>query len=144
MFGRLPDLFCQVKMLQLEAQATLEDVARRGRGVGVETADRRVTDRHSAVAHRRVERDAEDRAVRQHGVAAGHVDPVRAFATPVPRLKPIQTLPSFVPTIATLLNFGEYLTWLMKERLPSVCLVMFVRRTGCWSHTRSFVGGRRR
>ena len=44
---------------------------------------------------------------------------------PVPRLKPIQTLPSFVPTIALLDHFGEYLTWLMNERLPSDCLVMF-------------------
>src|SRR5438132_1900684 len=31
-------------------------------------------------------------------------------AVPVPRLKPIQTLASFVPTIATLAYFGEYLT----------------------------------
>ena len=46
-------------------------------------------------------------------------------AVPVPRLKPIQTFASFVPTIAWLDHFGEYLTWLMKERLPSVCLVMF-------------------
>src|SRR5438046_8339688 len=44
---------------------------------------------------------------------------------PVPRLKPIQTFASFVPTMATLLYFGEYLTPLMKERLPKVCLVMF-------------------
>ena len=46
-------------------------------------------------------------------------------ATPVPRLKPIQTLASFVPTIATLEYFGEYFTWLMNERLPSDCFVMF-------------------
>src|SRR5207247_10164979 len=46
-------------------------------------------------------------------------------ATPVPRLKPIQTLPSFVPTIAWLDHLGEYLTWLMKERFPSVPFVMF-------------------
>src|SRR5206468_9383545 len=46
-------------------------------------------------------------------------------AVPVPRLNPIQTLASFVPTIATLAYFGEYFTWLMNERLPSVCLVMF-------------------
>ena len=46
-------------------------------------------------------------------------------AAPVPRLNPIQTLASFVPTIASLDHFGEYLTWLMNERLPSVCLVMF-------------------
>ena len=32
---------------------------------------------------------------------------------------------SFVPTIATLDHFGEYLTWLMNERLPSDCFVMF-------------------
>src|SRR5439155_8605769 len=44
---------------------------------------------------------------------------------PVPRLKPIQTLASFVPTMATLWYFGEYFTWLMNERLPKVCLVMF-------------------
>src|SRR5436190_15422400 len=44
---------------------------------------------------------------------------------PVPRLKPIQTLASFVPTIATLWYFGEYLTPLMNERLPRVCFVMF-------------------
>src|SRR5207247_7237492 len=44
---------------------------------------------------------------------------------PVPRLKPIQTLASFVPTMATLWYFGEYLTPLMNERLPRVCLVMF-------------------
>src|SRR5438067_5423024 len=44
---------------------------------------------------------------------------------PVPRLKPIQTFASFVPTMATLLYFGEYLTPLMKERLPKVCLVIF-------------------
>ena len=31
-------------------------------------------------------------------------------ATPVPRLKPIQTLASFVPTIAWLDHLGEYLT----------------------------------
>src|SRR6266567_4027591 len=37
---------------------------------------------------------------------------------PVPRLKPIQTLASFVPTMASLDHLGEYLTWLMKERLP--------------------------
>ncbi len=30
-----------------------------------------------------------------------------------------------MPTIALLDHLGEYLTWLMKERLPSVCLVMF-------------------
>jgi hypothetical protein len=48
-----------------------------------------------------------------------------ALVTPVPRLNPIQALPSFVPAIATLLNFGEYFTWLMKERFPSDCLVMF-------------------
>ena len=46
-------------------------------------------------------------------------------AVPVPRLKPIQTLASFVPTMATLWYFGEYLTPLMNERLPRVCLVMF-------------------
>jgi len=45
--------------------------------------------------------------------------------TPVPRLKPIQTLPSFVPTMPCVDHFGEYLTWLMNERLPSDCLVMF-------------------
>src|SRR4029453_1165701 len=44
---------------------------------------------------------------------------------PVPRLKPIQTLASFVPTIAWLDHLGEYLTWLMKERFPSVPFVMF-------------------
>jgi len=32
------------------------------------------------------------------------------FAIPVPRLNPICTLPSFVPTMATLWYFGEYLT----------------------------------
>src|SRR5690348_367471 len=32
---------------------------------------------------------------------------------PVPRLKPIQTLPSLVPAMAWLDHFGEYLTWLM-------------------------------
>jgi hypothetical protein len=31
-------------------------------------------------------------------------------AVPVPRLKPIQTLASFVPSIATLEYFGEYFT----------------------------------
>jgi hypothetical protein len=46
-------------------------------------------------------------------------------AVPVPRLNPIQTLASFVPSIATLEYFGEYLTWLIKERFPKVCLVMF-------------------
>src|SRR5215475_80140 len=46
-------------------------------------------------------------------------------AMPVPRLKPIQTLPSFVPAIAWVDHLGEYLTWLMKERFPSVCFVMF-------------------
>ena len=46
-------------------------------------------------------------------------------ATPVPRLNPIQALPSFVPTIASLAHFGEYLTWLMNERFPSDCFVMF-------------------
>ena len=30
-----------------------------------------------------------------------------------------------MPTIASLAHLGEYLTWLMNERLPSVCLVMF-------------------
>ena len=44
---------------------------------------------------------------------------------PVPRLKPIQTLASFVPTMATLWYFGEYLIPLMYERFPRVCLVMF-------------------
>src|SRR6266404_8288393 len=44
---------------------------------------------------------------------------------PVPRLKPIQTLASLVPTMATLWYLGEYLTWLMNERFPKVCLVMF-------------------
>jgi len=38
---------------------------------------------------------------------------VAAFTTPVPRLNPIHALPSLVPAMATLLNFGEYLTWLM-------------------------------
>src|SRR5215471_15892906 len=46
-------------------------------------------------------------------------------ALPVPRLKPIQALPSLVPTIATLWNFGEYFNWLMNERPSRVCLVMF-------------------
>ena len=46
-------------------------------------------------------------------------------AVPVPRLNPIQTLASFVPTMATLWYFGEYLTALMNERLPNVCFVMF-------------------
>src|SRR5262245_332585 len=46
-------------------------------------------------------------------------------AVPVPRFWPIHTLPSLVPTMAALWNFGEYLTWLMNERLPSDCLVMF-------------------
>jgi hypothetical protein len=32
------------------------------------------------------------------------------LATPVPRLKPIQAFQSLVPSIATLWNFGEYLT----------------------------------
>ena len=36
-----------------------------------------------------------------------------ALVVPVPRLNPIQTLPSFVPAMATLLYFGEYFTWLM-------------------------------
>src|SRR6186997_42859 len=45
------------------------------------------------------------------------------FATPVPRLNPICTLPSLVPTIATLWNFGEYLTWFIKERPASVPFV---------------------
>src|SRR4051794_16603158 len=47
------------------------------------------------------------------------------LAVPVPRLVPIQTLPSFVPAIAALCHFGEYFTWLMNERLPSVPFVMF-------------------
>src|ERR1041385_7937430 len=46
-------------------------------------------------------------------------------ATPVPRLKPICTLPSLVPAMATLCFFGAYFTWLMNERLPSVPLVRF-------------------
>src|SRR4030095_14299980 len=46
-------------------------------------------------------------------------------AMPVPRLNPIQTLASFVPSIATLEYFGEYLIWLIYERFPKVCLVMF-------------------
>src|SRR2546430_5752597 len=49
----------------------------------------------------------------------------RAWAwVSVPRLKPIQTLPSLVPTIASLDHLGEYLTWLMNERSPSVPFVM--------------------
>ena len=32
------------------------------------------------------------------------------LAAPVPRLKPIQTFASFVPTMATLWYFGEYLS----------------------------------
>src|SRR4029079_7121809 len=50
---------------------------------------------------------------------------VACEAVPVPRLKPICTLPSFVPAIATVCVFGEYFTWLMNERLPKVCLVRF-------------------
>src|SRR5689334_4798798 len=50
---------------------------------------------------------------------------VACEAVPVPRLKPICTLPSFVPAMATLCFFGAYFTWLMNERLPSVCLVRF-------------------
>src|ERR1043165_1478028 len=50
---------------------------------------------------------------------------VACDAVPVPRLKPICTLPSFVPAIATAGVFGAYFTWLMNERLPSVCLVRF-------------------
>src|ERR1043166_8716790 len=46
-------------------------------------------------------------------------------ATPVPRLKPIQKLASFVPATASLAHFGEFFPWLMYERLPSVCFVMF-------------------
>src|ERR1051326_5448563 len=46
-------------------------------------------------------------------------------ATPVPRLKPSCTLPSFVPTMATVCVFGAYLTWLMNERLPRLCFVRF-------------------
>src|SRR5664280_596653 len=44
---------------------------------------------------------------------------------PVPRLKPIWTLPSLVPAMATLWYLGEYLTWLIYERLPRVPLVRF-------------------
>src|ERR1044071_1412801 len=50
---------------------------------------------------------------------------VACEAVPVPRLKPICTLPSFVPAMATVCVFGEYFTWLMNERLPKVCLVRF-------------------
>src|SRR6187397_3214478 len=45
------------------------------------------------------------------------------FAVPVPRLKPIQTFPSFVPAIACESHFGEYLTWLMYDRSASVPFV---------------------
>ena len=38
---------------------------------------------------------------------------VAAFATPVPRLNPIQALPSLVPTMATLWYLGEYFTWVI-------------------------------
>src|SRR5689334_12519410 len=46
-------------------------------------------------------------------------------AVPVPRLKPIQTFPSFVPTIPWLDHLGEYFTWLMNERFPRLPFVMF-------------------
>src|SRR5262245_61995403 len=45
---------------------------------------------------------------------------------PVPRLKPIQGLPSLVPAMAMVWSRGEYFTWLMNDRLPRVCLVMLV------------------
>src|ERR1017187_5899630 len=38
--------------------------------------------------------------------------------TPVPRLKPICTLPSLVPAMATLWYLGECFTSLMYDRLP--------------------------
>src|SRR6267378_2919866 len=47
------------------------------------------------------------------------------LGVPVPRLKPIHALASFVPAMATLWYLGEYLIWLIKERFPKVCLVMF-------------------
>src|SRR5688572_4044688 len=48
-----------------------------------------------------------------------------AFATPVPRPVPRQTLPSFVPATATLGSLTAWLNWLMKERSPSVPFVRF-------------------
>src|SRR5215213_915893 len=42
---------------------------------------------------------------------------------PVPRLRPIWTAPSLVPTTTTVWSFGSKASWLMKERLPSVPLV---------------------
>ena len=103
----------------------LEDMAGRRRRVGVEAADRRVADRQV-----RVGADGSS-AIPSTGRFGRTVLPPVTFtqlacdAMPVPRLKPIRTLPSFVPTIASLGHLGEYLTWLMNERLPSVCLVMF-------------------
>src|SRR5215208_1128181 len=44
---------------------------------------------------------------------------------PVPMLRPIWTLPSFVPTIASDHVAGEYASWLMYERLPRVAFVRF-------------------
>src|SRR5437868_5534029 len=46
-------------------------------------------------------------------------------ARPVVSAAPMRTLLSFVPSMATLSYFGENLTWLMYERLPSVCFVTF-------------------
>src|SRR5689334_17974520 len=49
---------------------------RRGGRVGVETADRRITDRHIRSRDGRIEGDAENRAVWQNEVCAGHIYPV--------------------------------------------------------------------
>src|SRR5215212_9664375 len=42
---------------------------------------------------------------------------------PEPMPRPIWTLPSLVPTMTTLWSLGSKASWLMNERLPSVCLV---------------------
>ena len=102
MSGRLPVLSVQVKDAQFAAAVDPENMAGRGRRVGVESAHGGVADRHVRGGHGRIEGDPEDRPVRQDRVAAGDVHPIRLARVAGAEIEPIQTLPSFVPTMATL------------------------------------------
>jgi hypothetical protein len=125
MLGRLPLLFAHVNVAQFEVQVTWNTWP----GVNGVLASKPPTAAYP-VARSRVGVDGSSAIPSTGRFGSTVLPPVTSTqfaweATPVPRLKPIQTLASFVPTIAWLDHLGEYLTWLMNERLPSVCLVMF-------------------
>jgi hypothetical protein len=113
MFGRLPLLFCQVGVAQFASQLTRKTCPVM---VGVlSSKPPRAAYPTGTFAAATLGSSATPRTGRFGNTVFPPVTftQVAAFAAPVPRLNPIQALPSFVPAMATLLYFGEYLTWLI-------------------------------